>query len=218
MIKTASFSTLKDYETCPHRVYLNKVEKHRDQGNEFTARGNEEHTKIEQFLGNKTDNLELEHHADRVERIRTLPQQFVDIEQHWGFDAFWTDADYWADPWLRIKCDVFTRDPALRSGNLIDWKTGKKSHVKHTDQATLYTIAAFQRYSELDCIETNFCYIDTGETLDLILTRRATEPLRPMYEARINKMLLETEFRPKPTRWNCNYCSMREHCDYRYEE
>jgi CRISPR/Cas system-associated exonuclease Cas4 (RecB family) len=97
---------------------------------------------------------------------------------------------------------------------IIDFKTGKPSPISHQDQAQTYAIAGRAYYPDYEDIITQFWYMDTGKTVQHSYTPALISRYRPVLEARINRMLNDTQCRPKPNKYVCQWCGYKEHCEY----
>lgn len=219
LVKTAAFSVLKDFEECKYRVYLSKVKKYRGEMSEAAARGQSVHDIAEQYIKGEIEQdlptpKSLDKLAHQYYTLRTAydkhPEQFQ-LEQNWGFTYDWEDTGWMDDDvWLRQKLDVFWHQSET-SAIIIDHKTGKKwgNELKHGDQGLQYAIGAFQKYPDLQLVETGFYYIDQGETLIKKFTRGSAMTLLPRLEERIFALTTATEeelTQPNPSKHNCRFC------------
>ncbi|TXH11205.1 MAG: PD-(D/E)XK nuclease family protein [Hyphomicrobiaceae bacterium] len=216
-----SISKLTKFETCPYSVYLGDVMKVPDSGDLSKAeRGTLIHTMAENYV--KGEDAELSASLKKFERdFKTLREQFeeskVSVEGEWGFNRDWEPTSWFdKETWGRAKLDAFiTYDP--NCGKVIDHKTGKKygNEIKHNFQGTVYAIAAFMRYPELQYIETEFWYLDHGVKLENSYTRDQAMVLLPRVTARAEKLTNCIEFKPRPSPMNCRFCNKKEGCDWR---
>lgn len=227
-VKTWSFSALKQYETCPHSIYLKRVEKIKEESGPAAERGSMIHDQAENFIrGNLGD--EVPALLTKVKsRILELRERFerqpfpMEMEENWGFTAQWVPTG-WTDDntWCRQKLDVFYQDSAT-SAVIVDWKSGKKfgNELKHGEQALHYAIGAFSKFPFLDYIQTEFQYTDLGEKMTKNYTRDRAMLHMPKIHQRAIIMTTATTFPPKPSKVNCRYCFFRESgdCDYAHED
>lgn len=222
-LKAWSFSRMQDHEKCAHMVYLKAIEKHPEPPNPYTARGNEIHDALERYIRGETEDLPeinfdpalINHLRDEYQEARVL------VERQWGFTKNWTPCEWMAkDVWARVKLDVlhFT---GPYTAEVIDWKTGKfkGNEVKHADQGLQYAVAAMTQYPQLEEVTVFFAYVDHNHQS---AARTVKKAMLETYRASITQRALtvteDTLFRPRPGKWNCRWCSMKEFCDYRYEE
>lgn len=209
-----SFSSLMNYEKCPHTQTF----PYKERNSEAAARGIEMHTSIEQYLlGQTTDcpfpNLPF---GELLDGNFTLS-----VEEKWGFDRDWEPTDY-KSAWLRIKADTVATptknsDPVV---TVIDYKSGKRSgnEIKHGQQTLLYMIGAACRYPTVDFFKAELWYVDH----DLVYptqeyTREQLENAKARWDKRGRIMTAATEFPPKPSRSNCKYCDFNAECEYAFE-
>ena len=128
-IQSASFSTVKDFEACPYRVYLAKVEQVPppeigDDPKHPLVRGDRVHKEAEAYIrgeGSLTKDLRkfsgrLEHLAERY------AEGFVEVEEKWGFTTDWQPCD-WKSAAIRMIADAVEHyDPETKALHVIDWK------------------------------------------------------------------------------------------------
>lgn len=214
-IKSWSFSLLKDFEACPYRVYLMRVERAPrpaidDDPNHPLTRGNRVHEEIEHAIrGDGPITREAKKVSDVVEDLREkFPDGIIEVEQEWGFNAQWEVVD-WRDPqcWARVKCDVVEHMSPDAAG-VDDWKTGKSfgNEVKHRQQSQLYGVATFMRYPKLITVRTRMIYTDEGKIVPGNYSRAALPTLLDRWTARAMAMTTATHFPAKPNRGNCRFC------------
>lgn len=211
-----SFSVLKNFETCPYRVYLSKVDKCPEPSSEAADRGTEIHDIAENYIrgeGSDTIPSELKKLEGAYARLREQfaenPERF-ELEQNWGFTATWQQTGFFdKDVWARQKLDVFYR--AGDSARIIDHKTGRKfgNELKHSDQGLQYAVGAFKRYPELKFIEVDFYYTDQGQTMPKQYSRDKAMVFLPRIEQRafaLTNATREQLSRPLPSINNCKFC------------
>ena len=211
LVPSWSYSALKNYESCPHRIFLSKVEKHPEPSSAAMDRGTAIHQLGEDFVNGTILDLPQELEKFKTE-FTTLRQRYneaqVILEQDWGFTKEW-GVTGWSEPdtWLRMKLDAYVQhDPA--SATVIDYKTGRKfgNEIAHLQQAQLYAIGAFSRFPELQYVETEFWYLDKGETLSKPYTRIEAEKFLPKWDQRAIEMTSDTAFTPRPSKYTCKWC------------
>ena len=136
----------------------------------------------------------------------------VELEGEWGFDLDWATVGWMQkETWARIKLDALVQEDET-SARVIDYKTGKKfgNEVSHGQQGLLYAIATFFRYPNVQFVQTEFWYLDHGETTKKQYTRAQAMLFAPAYHRRAIKMTTETEFAPTPSKDACRWCSFRK--------
>lgn len=214
-IKAWSFSLLKDFEACPYRVYLMRVERSPqpeigDQPDHPLVRGDRIHKEAEAYIkGEGALTPALRKVEPELTRLRELyPNGVIEVEQKWAFARDWTPVE-WNDPrcWLRVICDVVDHsDPQLI--DVIDWKTGKSfgNEVKHQQQQQLYGLVALIRYATAALAKTCMSYVDEGKTKRSSYNRSAAPALLQRWEQRADRLTNAITFPAKPNRGNCRFC------------
>lgn len=215
-VPTWSFSALKTFEECPYRIYLSKVEKHKETSSEAAERGTMLHDLAEDYIRGKVGDevpselrkLEMQYHA-LYEAYQQQPDQF-ELEENWGFTDRWETTGFFDDDvWCRMKLDVFRKHDT--SAHIVDHKSGRKfgNELKHSDQGLQYAVGAFMRYPELEYVQVEFYYFDKGEVLPKNYTRERAMMFLPRIEQRAFALTNATEeelTRPKPSKNNCRFC------------
>lgn len=214
LVSAWSYSTLKQFEKCPHSIFLSKVEKiPRAELSEDSPlnRGIKIHKHAEDYVQGIIDELppSLRKLSTQFEELRELYSQgSVEVEGDWGFDKDWGVVDWFANNvWARIKCDVVVHLDQ-HSARIIDHKTGKSfgNEVAHTQQGQVYAIAAFMRFPDLEFIDVEFWYIDEGKQTRKHYSREKAMKLLPRWTERANAMTDCTYFKAKPNKMNCKWC------------
>lgn len=220
-VPTWSFSTLKDFEQCPYRVYLSKIGKVPVEQGRAAARGNQVHDAAEAYVTGQTEELAKELAKFDV-ALGHLKDKYsegnIEVEQEWGFNKQWEPCSWYAsDIWGKMKLDVFVRDDS-DSCVIIDYKTGRRqgNEIKHTDQGIVYTIGAMMRYPEIKYAQVEFWYIDEGTRLIKSYTKDQVLYLIPNFERRAYRLTTCKDFPPRPSTFTCKWCSHRatDSCDY----
>lgn len=221
MINAWSLSVKQDFRRCPYILYLKKVKKLKPPPNEYSARGIEVHAKAEAFVKGEINELpaELDKFKDQFYTLRdTYNIGTVELEGEWAYDVNWQPVD-WFDKavWCRMKLDALVRqtDTCVR---VIDYKTGKMfgNEMKHGEQAIDYAYGTVQRYPEIQFVDVEFWYLDTGQQTRKSFTR---EMLINVLGQNVTRKGLEiTEAKslpPKPGKSNCGVCGFYENgCEY----
>jgi len=207
-----SFSSLTNFEKCPYSVYLRSVKKCETPSNIYSERGVTVHSGAEDYVQGATTELipELMSFKEEFEALRReYCKGNVTVEEEWAFDQDWNKTE-WKTGWLRMKLDAFFR-PTQHYAVVIDYKTGKRfgNEIKHTEQGQLYSVAAFERFPELQRIRTEFWYVDKDDMAPLEYTRKQAYALGPQWHKR-GLALTDTKiFVPKPNIFSCKYCPYR---------
>ena len=213
-----SYSSLTTFETCPYRVWLQRVDKQPtlEHGEDHPInRGIRVHKGIEDYVKGKVEQLveDAKRFRPFVEELRTAyTGGTVEVESSWWFDSSWNKSSYNStDRWLVVKTDIAQR-LSERSMLIADWKTGKSfmKDVKHGGQMQLYAASAFMRYPELETVSVRLPYLDEAPPGKMKnYARPQIVPFINSFTRRATQMMEDVEagrFPPKPNRSNCNYC------------
>lgn len=213
-IRAWSYSALKVFEECPYRSYIAKVKYIPEPAGPAAERGSVIHQEAEDFVAAKLESLPMSliKFQSQFEKLRELfAEAKVELEGEWGFDLDWNPVA-WVGPttWARIKLDALVHEDET-SARVIDYKTGKKfgNEIPHSQQGLLYAIGAFQRYPHLQYAQTEFWYLDKGETTIKSYTRNQAMQFLPSWHKRGIIMTTATDFEPKPSKYNCRWCSYK---------
>lgn len=212
LIKNWSFSLLKRFEKCPHEVYLDRIErqpKPAPKEDSPLIRGEVVHKAAEDYITNGGPLIkELKKIEERLNKCREAYEEGrVEVEQNWFFDKDWATTS-WENRVCHIKADYIEHELSMTSAHLIDWKTGKSwgNEVSHTQQAQLYAIGTFMRYTDLLTVRATFVYTDEGKEKSHVYTRTMLSALLEGYERRAERLLKATAFPYKASRSNCKFC------------
>ena len=211
-IKAWSFSSWSNFDECPYKVYLSKIEKRPDPSGPAAERGSRIHTDIEDFIQGERDDLCKEASKHFKDMIVTLRDDYtngtVEIEGDWGFDRNWEPAD-WTAPnvWARIKLDAIKHESET-SAWIIDWKSGRKfgNELKHAKQLQLYVVAAFMKYPNLEYAKGEMIYLDQNDRLTSEYSREEAMAFIDTWNHRGYSMTSATDFPPKPSFNACRWC------------
>ncbi len=193
-----SYSSISNYEKCPQRYYLAKIEGHPDEAGAAAKRGTRIHEAIERYLNGETDELPevvFNSFGNELEKAR---DSGAEAELDFAFDDQWNATD-WDDAWVRGKIDLVIRDQSI----VVDFKTGKY-YSNHREQASLYALASMIGGVTEDAF-VEFWYIDLDDVMEWEFKRRDLESLKATWEYRANRLQEETRWEPKPSRL-CKWC------------
>lgn len=217
-----SYSRWTTYEDCPLKAKLKFVDRLPEPGSSAMDRGSAIHALAEQHAtgrmsGKPEEKLKAEAFREEFEKV-ILPgfkKEFAEAkkgnpkaEQEWAFTANWQPTDWFGGgAWCRVKTDlVFTRKKELV---IVDHKTGKRRDSHHT-QLSLYAMAGFLMYEEVENIRTELWYLDDGKPIKTETYERSElGDILDAWEARTTPMLNDTIFAPKPSR-ACSWCHFRK--------
>lgn len=203
-IEAWSFSRWKDYEKCPFYAKLKHIDKKKEAGGAAMLRGGEIDKKAELYLKGQLDDLPAEL-ASFSEEFAELKKLSPNCQEEWAFDANWRQVDWFSkQAWCRVKMDAAALvKKVLRC---IDFKTGKPRE-DHKLQLGLYALAGLLIFPKATKVETNLWYTDLGKEDPKTFTRAQVPQLKAEWEERVQPMLTDTRFAPKPG----NYCSWCPH-------
>lgn len=221
MIKTWSFSRLKDFERCRFLAKLKYIDKIPEperplkpgQTEHANDRGTRIHEAAELFVKDNQIALipELKKFEAEFNELRALFNDGkVILEQEWAIDKDWSPVAWVSDTtWNRAKLDafVFVSETEARA---IDYKTGKKfgNEVAHADQLQLYQLLSFMRYPKLQQITVELWYIDQGpnETTKMKFTREQGLRFFKNFNDRGLSVTSCETFPPNPNSFSCKWC------------
>jgi len=218
MITAWSHSRLVVYEQCPFHLKLKYIDKipepirplpsgKKEHANE---RGTRIHEAAELFvLGGVELIPELGHFAEELHQLRDLYEKgTVSLEGDWGFNYDWEPVGWTSeDIWGRVKLDAFVQ-PDPEAAIIIDYKSGKKygNEIKHGEQGQLYMLAAFMKYPEIKEVTVEFWYTDQNDMTRMLYKESMLGRYKSKWEKRINAMLSDTKFEPRPNVYSCKWC------------
>jgi hypothetical protein len=202
-----SFSSLMNYERCPHTQSFPYVKAQGGQAScEAAQRGFDIHAQCAKF----------EYTAPGFD-FETLKLSHPIVEQKYGLDAEWNECGYY-EAWLKIIPDVLQVDTERIT--IIDYKTGKREYkeIKHSQQMQLYACALDALYPGRLEINTQLWYLDQGFIHSSSLSPKRIGGMRMRLHNRALTMLSDEKMTPKPSKSNCRFCNDRDRCDYAFEE
>ena len=210
-----SYSALKVFEECPYRTFLSRVKRIPEPSSPAADRGSQIHQEAEDYVNGTLGEFpeSLKKFKAEFEELRELfAEAKVELEGEWAFTEEWQPCG-WVEnrTWVRIKLDALVHESDT-SARVIDYKTGKKfgNEIGHSQQALLYAIASFIRYSNLEYVQTELWYLDHAETTKQSYTRAEAMAFFPGFHARATRMTSEFNFEPNPSKSACRWCSYRQ--------
>jgi hypothetical protein len=224
-----SFSKLQDFEKCKKYFWLKHLEKITEpervlrpgQTEHANDRGTRVHNNCEFYIRSDHDDLAPEaekHFGLRIDLLRVLyGYGDVELEGEWGMDQGWEIAP-WKSAWLRLKLDVLVR-VSKDQATVIDFKTGKKwgNEVKHAQQLQLYALVTFLRYPELESVDAQLWYLDTGDTTSQTFTRDQSLRFKANYHKKGIDITSCSIWPANPNKFSCQWClygpEHSGHCD-----
>jgi len=109
---------------------------------------------------------------------------------------------------LRVKIDGEVIDDDKTELTQIDFKTGKPWPIT-AQQAELYAVTGFLRYPNVDEIDVEFWYLDSGETVPYTFARSEYTTLKKKWAARGREIVAKRQFPPTTNAYNCKYCPFK---------
>ena len=203
LITSWSYSRYACYEECPLKAKLKFIDKLKEPSAPAMERGIRIHKLAEDFtkglLKKLPDELKL-----FAAQLKELKKSNPMVEETWAFRRDWSQTVYndWNGCWLRIKTDAACIDGDTLY--VIDHKTGKKREGYHT-QLSLYALGAFLMFPQIKKVNTQLWFLDQGEDEVAEFTSEQTKGLQKDWERRIQSMLNDTRFAPKPSH-ACRWC------------
>jgi CRISPR/Cas system-associated exonuclease Cas4 (RecB family) len=217
-----SFSTYKNFTSCPRKVYYEKVEKQPKppldpppgKDEHPLVRGVRVHEAGEDFIRGKCELVdELEPFATHYNIAREMYEgdiYHVEMEEEWAFDVDWQKTAWGSsDAWLRLKVDLLIIRPGGTEALLVDLKTGRKrgNEISHQTQAQLYQLCAFLMYPELQEITVEFWYCDAKEITRTTYKRSFGLNFMKLFNGFGHNITNEIEFRATPSPFSCKWCN-----------
>lgn len=213
MIHSWSYSTLINFEKCPHSVTF----PYREIDNEYTTRGTGIHNSIESYIANPSLDCPYPALLPNFDALRSNGVSFA-VEAKWGFDREWQPVEY-RGSWLKIKPDlVVTNGETVK---VVDFKSGKRygNELKHGQQVQLYTCAAAIMYPDATTFLNELWYVDHDLVISsMVYNRGKVDDMRSRWHKRGMLMTMSDKFPAKPSKSNCKYCFERDRCEFAYEE
>lgn len=213
-ITAVSLRRLLDFESCPHRLFLEvlrKAPKPEYDTKHPLIRGQIVHKELEQYIRGHTD---LPESGKRIKDHLELCREYAAEgkarpEEQWGFDSDWQITGYWDDNiWLRMATDCYVL-PAPDAGIIYDWKTGKSfgNEVKYMQQMQLYACGALMRHPDLEIVDVHLVFTDDGVVRSRSFERGPKfNALIARFTERFNRITECIDWRPKPNVMNCKFC------------
>lgn len=203
-----SYSRWKVFNECRARYEFQFLQKLQQPPSIHLERGIMVHAKAEDYLdsGGRIPK-ELKEFSDELKAIRKLGAV---AERTFAFTKSWAETTYddWNNCWLRIKIDADITVKGETCATLIDFKTGKP--WKDTkDQSELYAVGKFQLEKQVEEIDAEFWYTDSGEVVNYFYGRNDFKELKRKWTARGQEMLAAKQFPFTKNAYSCKFCPFR---------
>lgn len=214
-----SISTLLQYDACPMRVKLKKIDKMPEppiDPNGPLERGNREHQLFQEYVEGDIVDLsgstakalnEFKPYFDHARELYSV--QIAHTEEDWLFDSDWNDTTReQGNIWLWAKVDLSIHDQASDRIISVDYKTGKSAYkaIDHIQQNQLYAAISALKFEWANTIDTELWYVDEGLVKSSVYTREQALTYVGRFQQRADKMMSDKFFRPNPNKHTCRYC------------
>lgn len=210
-----SFSTLKDYEECPHRLYLKHTGSAKRRVNAASA-GIVKHKAIEDFIKGTATLLPTPYFKPEIEALRDkFSHRKAYSELKLGLTPDWRPAPWSAATGRAILDALIDETPHI---SVYDFKSGT-SHIGHEDQANIYTPFVLAHFPLMETVSVEFLHINDGSRARYDYTRDNITTFRTQrLQERVNNLASEFMFAPRPTKQRCAHCQYLNACEYAPDE
>jgi len=211
-----SYSSIKLYEQCPLRYYLQRVEKSVvDTGNSASVHGERIHKYLEERI---RDNKELPQDAKHYEPlcqsvISAAEGNELYLEKELVLTEELTPTTWWEpNAWLRSKLDVVIIGP--KKAVVMDWKTGKRK--PDTFQLGLFAAQVMKHYPQIETVSTSFVWLKDMAMDKEDYHRESINEVWADIMTRIRRIHQSAEHQVWPARPSglCRWCPARSSCDF----
>lgn len=208
-----SFSRWEVTNKCWARYEYQHLQKLPQPPSIHLERGIDVHNKGEAYLDGTLTRLPVAY-REFGDEMRAIKKLGAIAEGNYAFTKSWSPCEPtdWANAWLRVKIDAEVVTDGVDDGDKvltqIDFKTGKPYPVTK-EQSELYAVTGFHRHPEVDLIETEFWYLDSGEVVKYIYARTEYSKLKKKWSARGREVIAARQFPPTTNAYNCTYCPFR---------
>jgi RecB family exonuclease len=209
-----SFSRFSDYRNCPFKASLKHLQKIAEPSNQYLDHGSEVHDLVAKYLQRKINRFPSTltlGYMDVLKKLRS-PRKGTMIEEMWAFDKDWGLCQWndWDRCALRVKMDFAHKIKDYVQ--IFDWKTGRfrpeEAANEYQMQLELYALATFVRFPDVGKVTAKLVYLEAKHIHELNFFRMMLEPLRELWAERVQPMLTDTQFVPRPNN-KCRYCFYR---------
>jgi len=176
-------------------------------------RGTAVHALAESFLKGKIYGgmprplIKLASHYSALRKLKPI------VEEYWNVDTNWQPVKAKDKTWCTMKMDAALPPHENEQGKRViyiqDLKTGRE-YGSHDKQASLYACIGYTRWPELDGVDVEFWYSDSGETVHTYFNRRTIKSLTNYWKAQGESMMdPDQQFLPNPSEDACKWCFLR---------
>lgn len=204
-----SFSRLKTWLQCPLKAKLLFIDKLKEPESQAMADGQRIHKLAEDYLNHAFDTVPEELHSFGEDYKALRQAGGLLVEHPLAFKEDLTLCDWFAkDAWLRVRFDAFVLDKENRHACVIDLKTGKV-RKEDEEQLSLFALAVFLAYPEIDEVQTELWYINHGHPAAQSYKRSHLDSLKTKWFGKAEQMLHDEQFLPTPSPL-CRWCAWRK--------
>jgi CRISPR/Cas system-associated exonuclease Cas4 (RecB family) len=203
-----SYSRWEVFDKCRARYEYQFLQKLPQPEAPALQRGIRVHEEGEEYLDGTRKRLPASY-AQFNDEMRAIKKLKASAEGSYAFTKSWqtTSPTDWSNCWLRIKIDaeVVNADEVT----LVDFKTGKPWPKATEAQSELYAVGAFLKFPDADTITVEFWYLDSGEVVPYVYTRKQFTVAKKKWAARGREVIAARQFPPTNNGYNCKYCPFR---------
>jgi len=217
-----SYSRLGTYESCPKKAYYRYIQHVPEEQHPAAERGIKIHGLAEQYIKGELEEVPRELYLF-FEGFGQLQEDYqngeVCVEEQWAFNLSWEKTDWDSeDTWGRYIIDAFVKQGAY--AKIIDFKTGRfKGHNEgYKNQCTLYACCIFNRFPDVEKIDTELWYLDHRKITRYNFERSELQKIQDDFHKRGLKMTTDIEFNTTPSEFACRFCSFTKICKDNFYE
>ena len=171
-------------------------------------RGSRVHKEGEEYLDGTRARLPKSYKEFGGE-MRALKKMGANAEGSYAFTKTWgtcSPTDF-THAWLRVKIDADIKQEDVLTQ--IDFKTGKPWPAATEVQSEIYAVAGFQLDDEIETVDTEFWYLDSGIVTPYVYGRAEFKELKKKWAARGRELIARRQFPATNNAYNCKYCPFR---------
>ena len=187
--KCHSYSSLKNFETCPRQYHeIRVLKKYPYVETEVQRYGNRLHKAAELYVRDGTPvEPEFIFIKPLLDSLQSKTGEKL-TEKELCVSSRLTPRGWWAeDGFLRAKADLVVLQPERKHAFVVDYKSGKDTYID-TDQLDICALLLFQHFDWLDVVSGGLLYV-VGNTLHRHTTLRSdAEKLWQSYRERLAKI------------------------------
>lgn len=206
-LSTWSISRLHDWERCPRYAMYRHGLKLPEPKGPALERGIAVHALAEAYLKAEEPPRRVPAELSKfAPQFRALRKKEAQSEVRFAVTEKWEPRGFFdRDVWLRCVADALVIDGD--KARIVDFKTGKKRDG-YDDQLELYAVSVFLHFPEVESVQGELWFLDTGEIVKVRILRDRLEELLAAWTVRPLPMLEDRIFPSRPG-WYCRYCHYR---------